>query len=460
MRILDLIREFTRADIWDDELLQQSLRFKRMGTLWLRRRILEFKIFFNNRGLRTASSLSFSTIVALIPLLVVLLLIFKMIDGRALLEKIKPSLYAFLSPGAGEEFSNTLENILESATVETLGIVGFVFLLVSVYFLFSSIEEAVNHIWRVAKKRRLLESIKTYGFMVISVPFFVMISYLVSSYVQHVGENIIGGFSKFFGTVLFPFFMVLVIFYIFIYLMPNCRVYARKAWTGAIIGAVCYFIMETLFMYYTRLAASKNIIYGTLAVLPFFFLWLYIAWIIVLYAVTHTYVQQNFEFLSGLEQNHELRHSDEIRLGVMIAIAFTQESLTLLHKHPGLSTSDIIATTRAPRQDVMEILSRMEAMSLIARLAEKDERYLLRLSPTECTLGMVLDAVDRVFLKARRYTGEASYPIYSRLFDKNILRLKRYRGLTMLSIAEMNVSLLQQKEDDPRQFSEDILKNS
>jgi membrane protein len=260
--------------------------------------------------------------------------------------------------------------------------------------------------------------------------------------------------------VLFPFLMVVVIFYIFICLMPNCRVYPRNAWASAISGAVLYSIMEAVFLYYTHLASSRNIIYGTLAALPIFFLWLYIVWIIVVYVVTQAYVRQNFEFLSGLEQNHELRHSDETRLGVMIGIAFTQEALTLLHNHPGLSVSDIIAATRAPRQDVMEILSRMEAMNLIARLAGKDERFLLRLSPTECTLGMVLDAVDRVFLKARRYTGEASYPIYARLFDKNILRLKRYRSLTMLSVAEMNVSLLQQKEDDAQQYPGNISENS
>jgi len=164
MRILDSIRVFLQVDIWNDELLRQSPRLKRMGMIWLRRRILEFKLFFRNRNLKSASSLSFSTIVAIIPLLVVLFMIFKMIDGRHLLEKIKPSLYALLSPGAGDQFSNALEGMLESATVQTLGIVGFVFLLVSVYSLFSSIEEAVNHIWGVAKKRKLLESIKTYGF--------------------------------------------------------------------------------------------------------------------------------------------------------------------------------------------------------------------------------------------------------------------------------------------------------
>ncbi|MDR2733412.1 MAG: YihY/virulence factor BrkB family protein [Spirochaetota bacterium] len=446
MRILDTIRVFLQADIWNDELLRQSPRFKRMAMIWLRYRILEFKLFFRNRNLKSASSLSFSTIVAIIPLLVVLFMIFKMIDGRHLLEKIKPSLYALLSPGAGDEFTNTLEGMLESATVETLGIFGIVFLLVSVYSLFSSIEEAVNQIWGVDRKRRLLESIKTYGFLVISIPFFLIISYLVSSHVQDVSAEVVGGFSNFIGTVFFPFFIVLVIFFIFIYLIPNCRIFMRKAWTGAITGAALYSITETGFLYYTRMAASKNIIYGSLAVLPFFFLWLYIAWAIVLYAVTLAYVRQNFEFLTGLEQNREICHADEIRLGVMTAIAFTREALTLHKENAGLSPSDIAALTRAPMQDVMEILSRLEKTSLIARIAEKDERYLLRISPTECTLGMVLDAVDRAFLEARRYTGEANFPIYTRLFDKNILRQKRYRGFPMLSVTEMNASLLEGKE--------------
>ena len=442
VRIWDSLLAFLQKGIWDDTLVRGGPRIKRFALMWLRKRILEVKLFFRNHSLQYASALSFSTIVALIPLLAVLFMIFRMVDGHDFVESIKPSLYTFLSPGAGDEFSDTLDTLLQSATVDTLGIVGFVFLLGSVFFLLSSIEETLNRIWGVPQNRRLVDALKAYGLILLLFPIFILVSYVVSSHVSALGEDVVGGFSNFFGTIAFPYLMVVAIFFIFMYVMPNCAILARRACMGAFVGAALFAVSQEIFLYYTKMAVSTNIIYGSLVVLPFFFLWLYITWMIVLYAVHVVYVRHNIEHLIALERSRDLGRVDEIRLGVMIAVVLTRDSLALRKDTAGLSLSEIASGIGAPPRDIRDILKRFEKMHFAVRILDKEERFMLRVSPTQCTLGMVLDALDRVWLGANTYDGEAGFPVFERLFDRNAPRLKSYRGITLLSLAEMNDAIL------------------
>jgi membrane protein len=190
------------------------------------------------------------------------------------------------------------------------------------------------------------------------------------------------------------------------------------------------------------LAVSTNLIYGSLAVLPIFFLWLYIAWMLVLYAVLIVYVRHNIEHLTALERSHDIGRNDEMHLGLMAAIVFTQDSLVLNKEAAGLSATDIAAIIGAPPRDIREILSRLHKMHLIARVAGRDERFMLRVAPSQCTLGMVMNALDRAYLGINTYTGEKQFPIFSRLFAHNAFRLKSYRDISLLTVTEMNADIL------------------
>jgi membrane protein len=456
MRIWNTLIAFLQRDIWDDTLVRGGSWVKRAALMFLRKRVLEARLFFSNRALQSASALSFSTVVSLIPLLAVLFMIFKMVDGRDFIESIKPSLYTFLSPGAGDQFTDTLDSLLQSATVDTLGIVGFVFLLGSVFSLLSSIEETLNKIWGVPQHRKFMASLKAYGLLLILFPLFIASSFFVSSQVSKLGEDVIGGFSNFFGTIAFPFLMVMFIFFIFMYSMPNCSINVRRAWVGAFVGAALFSLSQEAFLHYTRMAVNANIIYGSLVALPFFFLWLYISWIIVLYAAHVVYVGHNIDHLIALERSRDIGRADEVRLGVMVSIVLTQDTLTLRKDSAGLCPSEIALRIGAPTRDIRDILMRFEKMNFIARIVGKEDRFMLRLSPTQCTLGMVMDALDRAWLVANTYKGETNFPVFERLFVKNTPRLKSYRDITILSMVEMNNAILAQYPEGAQEGKEGL----
>jgi len=90
---------------------------------------------------------------------------------------------------------------------------------------------------------------------------------------------------------------------------------------------------------------------------------------------------------------------------------------------------------------VRMIVERMEQARLLVRVAGKEERFMLRISPERMTMGMLLDAIDRTWLGTNTYHGETGFPVYGMLFKKNRLRRKAYRKMPLVSIIELNESM-------------------
>lgn len=443
MRFFDTIAGWLRHDLWLETAERGKGRLRGFVIRHLRMVLLEWRLFFETRVMQTAGSLSFTTILSLIPLLAVLVMVFKIFDGRNLLQSdIMPYLYTMLAPGAGTELSGAIDRMLQSASVETLGIVGVLFLFGSVYMMFFSIEEAFNKIWNVPQNRSLMDQLRSYGVILVIVPVFSIISFMVTRYVRDLGESLVGGFSLFFGELVFPFLMVVLVFYTLIRIMPNCPISGSKAWYGSIVGAVLYMISKEVFIYYTTLAVSTNVIYGSLAVLPIFFLWLYIIWIIVLYAVIVVYVRHNLEHLTALERSKGIGRTDELRVGLFTAMILARDVLVPTALEPGSTITGIADEIGSPARDVRLIVERMAQARLLARVAGREERFILRVSPERFTLGMLLDAIDRAWLEENHYRGERDYPVFSRLFSKKGIRLKAYRTLPIVSIIKLNDELL------------------
>lgn len=439
MRVFDALAGWLRHDLWQEGADQGKGKFRGFVIRHMRMILLEWRLFFETRVMQTAGSLSFTTILSLIPLLAVLFMVFKLFDGRNILQSgIKPHLYTMLAPGAGDELTSSIDRMLQSASVETLGIVGVFFLFGSVYLMFFSIEEAFNKIWNVPKNRRFMDQLRSYGVILVAVPVFTMVSFMVTSHVRELGESIVGGFSLFFGETVFPLLMVVLAFYTLIRVMPNCPISGSKAWYGSIVGAILYMVSKEVFVYYTTLAVSTNVIYGSLAALPIFFLWLFIVWIIVLYAVIVVYVRHNLEHLTALERSKGIGRTDELRLGLFTAMILARDALSPAADEPGSTITGMAGEIGSPARDVRLIVERMEQARLLVRVAAREERFILRVSPERFTLGMLLDAIDRTWLGDNHYRGESEYPVFSRLFKKNRLRRKAYRKMPVVSIIELN----------------------
>jgi membrane protein len=94
---------------------------------------------------------------------------------------------------------------------------------------------------------------------------------------------------------------------------------------GSLYGTVFYYISKNLFVYYTSAAVSTNVIYGSLAILPFLMLWLYLFWIIVLSSVKLSFIHQNFSGLALFVRSRGFGRGDKIRIAMDILKIVYQE---------------------------------------------------------------------------------------------------------------------------------------
>ena len=189
--------------------------------------------------------------------------------------------------------------------VTRLGVGGFVSLVLLLFSLLRHIEITFNRIWAVNKERNILTrfmhfwTILTLGTFIGSIAF----GYLSSIdhfYSEHHLDNFL---SPSFKKTLVSFFTSFICIFIVYKWVPNC--YIR--WRSACFGAFCWnnFISINFlsFSYYISMAANYQSLYGALAALPVFLLWLYLFWVVVLMGALaswrwqHGFVSKKDEYL-------------------------------------------------------------------------------------------------------------------------------------------------------------------
>lgn len=249
--------------------------------------------FTGDRCLMTATALSYTTLLSLVPLLVV---IFSIISAFPVFETAVGTMqdYIFRNflPAAGETVQGHLARFMTRAG--TLTGVGIAFLVVTALMLMNTIDGALNGIWRVRRARPLVSKLATYWAALTLGPMLLAISIIATSYVVTLSQ--MGGFA---GAAVsgatellikfMPFLstcMALTLLYV---LVPNCRVPFRYGLISALLATVLFEIAKAGFAYYVASGPVYSTIYGALATIPLFLVWIYVSWAIVLLGAEFNY---------------------------------------------------------------------------------------------------------------------------------------------------------------------------
>lgn len=397
------LHNFFSDGIWRIDPSVKKNRFERIVIRELQYVTLEMKLFYRNSSFSRAASLAYTTLLSLVPTLAITFMLFKMFGGKGIVEqKIKPLIYTFLTTGSGDKISSYLDSFLNSTTVETIGAIGILFLLFGVYSILNSIEESFTQIWNIRNPRSPLDQIKYYIVLLVSLPVLVTVSFSVSS-VLEIGN---WGLVQSVLSRVIPFLITAGFFMLLIVSMPNRKVKLRFALYGSAVAAVLYYVSRYLFVYYTNLAVSTNVIYGSLAVLPFFMVWLFSFWCIVLFSVHIVYVRHYWQALKHIELRPEIGRNEDLRVGLLVAI----ELLTLfLRDEEPVSRFDIEVNLAIPPREIRSVLRRMEQGGLI-RMMTGDLKLLPAVPLESFTVGRTMDAVDRNYLHVIEYDIEKKRP--------------------------------------------------
>jgi membrane protein len=238
--------------------------------------------FIDDRCPQAAGALAYTTLFALVPLIAAVLGIltaFPVFDQWR--DQITQFMFQNFVPSAGDVIQNYFTQFAASASKATA--VGILVLLFSAISLMISIEDAFNRIWRVATGRTTASRLIMYWTVLTAGPILLAGGLAISSYVFALPLLAEAGESFQFKARLLgklPFLIQWFALTAMYRLIPNCRVRMRHAAIGALIAALASEVAKIGFTSYV--GASYNQVYGALAIIPIFIVWIYLSWIIVL----------------------------------------------------------------------------------------------------------------------------------------------------------------------------------
>ena len=239
--------------------------------------------FQEDRCLEEAASLSYTSLLAMVPLLAV---IFGVISIFPVFSQFSGKLQTFIfsnfMPAAGEQIEPYLDSFLSS--VSSLTLPGTITLIITALLLMFRIEVAFNRIWRVDRARTLTNRIVMYWAVLTLGP--IMIGAAIALSAQNIIQTL--GIEEGIAPAWHNagiFLLTWLVFTMMFVLVPNRRVQFRDAVVGAFLSTVLFEIAKWGFVGYVS-NANYSKIYGALATVPIFLFWLYIVWTVVLFGAS------------------------------------------------------------------------------------------------------------------------------------------------------------------------------
>lgn len=234
--------------------------------------------------IQAASSLTYTTVLALVPLLAVILALFTAFplfgDFKQALEQF---LLSSLMPPA---VSDTVMDYLNQFAAKASGLtaIGTLFLVIVSVMLIMTIDDVLNDIWSVRQQRPLRQRLLVYWAILSLGPVLAGASLWSTAYLARESLGLIDMIPTWLNLVLslVPVVVASLGFAALFAMVPNCRVAWRDALAGGIWTALVLTVMKTGFAFYISRFPSYTVIYGAFATLPIFLLWIYLSWLGIL----------------------------------------------------------------------------------------------------------------------------------------------------------------------------------
>ncbi len=233
---------------------------------------------------QVAGSLTFTSVLALVPILTIALAIFTTFP---LFNTFRASLEAyFVQNLMPKGIANTILGYLTqfSTKATRLSAVGAVALIVTAVMMMLMIDRVFNQIWRVKTKRPIMQRILIYWAIVTLGPLLIGASMTLTSYLFTATNGAVRNIP-FFGGVLYSSISILlttVAFTSLYIVVPNRFVEWRDALCGGVLAAIAFEVVKRLFAIFIVKVPNYTVVYGAVAAFPIFLIWIYLGWLITL----------------------------------------------------------------------------------------------------------------------------------------------------------------------------------
>ncbi len=336
----------------------------------------------------TAGSLTFTTLISLVPLLTVMLAIFTAFpmfsSFQAALEQY--FLKSLIPPNIAKPVLASLTQF--AAKANKLGVVGLVALGVTALALMLTIDRTLNAIWRVKRPRPMAQRVLVYWAALTLGPLLLGGSLTLTSYAISVGQGYLTAMPASMSTalgsadvVLFGLAMAGLFHYV-----PNTHVRWRHALIGGAFVSIGFSLAKSLLAWYVKQVPTYSTLYGAFATVPIFLIWIYLGWVIVLLGAI---LAANTPSLTG---RLHLR-PDTPGQPMALALEVLRELWRVREAgQQGLSYLSLAVALRVDPLQLSPVIDKLLAMDWIGRLEEEGAQRLVLLCSPEKALAEPLVA--------------------------------------------------------------------
>lgn len=364
----------------------------------LKTAILAIRFFTTKRVVTQAAALTYSTLLAIVPILAVVFAIARGFGYNKYIEVWFRDAFSS-QPQVAEVMIGFVNSYLVHTKSGIFLGVGLVFMLYTVLMLVNNIELTFNEIWQVKKKRSIFRTITDYLAMFFLFPILIVVSSGISLFLATMANSLPNFLLL--GSALrqlidmSPYVLMSLLFIGLYVFMPNTHVKVKNAIVPGILSGIAMQLVQFFYIHSQMWVTGYNAIYGSFAALPLFMLWLQISWTICLFGAELTYTSQNLDYYDYDARTDDISHRYQIMISALLMSRICRRYADG-KKAP--TADELRQETGVPIRIVNDLLFKLIEADLLIEVSPDEKGGTSRFVPAESldnlSVGVMIDRLE------------------------------------------------------------------
>jgi len=255
-----------------------------------------FEQFKRDKCSSVAAELTVTSLLAIVPLTALIFGLLSLIpDFQHIAVKLQQVLFQYFVPTTGESVQNHLSEFVNKT--KGMSAVGLAMLVVTALLMMRTIDISFNNIWKIKRHKSIIQTFLVYWAVLTLGPILLGTSLLVTSYVQTLPliSDAVEDNSRWL-TLGLPVLTEVLTFSLMYFVIPNRKIAIKQAFYSALLATLLFEIAKSGFAIFVEYFSTYQVIFGALATIPLFLIWLYLSWNIVLFGAEFCHALSSDEY--------------------------------------------------------------------------------------------------------------------------------------------------------------------
>jgi len=322
-----------------------------------------FSRFGKDKCSSVAAELTVTSLLALVPLTTVVFSLLALIPSfQTMAAQLQSLLFEYFVPSTGESVQNYLLEFVGKA--KGMSGIGFLMLLITALLMMKTIDTSFNHIWQIKSRKSVVRTFLVYWAILTLGPILLGTSLVLTSYLKSLPliSNVVEQNSAWM-TLGLPMLMETIAFALMFFIIPNRKILPKHAIVAAMVTALLFEFAKSGFAIFVEYFSTYQLIFGALATIPLFLIWIYLSWSIILFGaqVCHGL----FAFEVNQKRNAEQPMIQLLKI-ILLLVEKQSEGHTIA-EHQLISSGDW-----GSKEASILWLEKLEEAGIVAKLQDQD----------------------------------------------------------------------------------------